>query len=513
MTAFKRLPKEAQELIAGPSGARNHFGVFCLLVHDTDMPHIDGGKAALAKHHDVMAEALVDDKLGHTLILAPRGSAKTTLVQWWLEWKLGRAKTELGENWANMFWAIYISATAAQAYKVSNAMKATITNNDWYKLIFPHIKPDKNKWAEPEWKVKGNTVKDSTFLALGRRGPVLGARGTIVVLDDIVDADVRKSKVEQEDTEFWLDNTVDKVMVPGGRFVMVATRWYDEDPPKWAMELGWHTVLLKAINEVNGEETSFWPERFTLEALQDSRKSKPMSFALQMQNEITPYEGILFQREWFTNCFHRALSKSEVRYTFATWDTAGTRTGRSYTVGLVIDVTRDWAYHIKHMFRDKVEYHDLKRAIREVARAWRVDASIIEEKATGQPALQEMRLEYEKHAEPWMRTIPVLPPGQRGGPGHFEWVEQITIPCEERRVWLPSSDFLRRHNVEDWTDTFLNEMLAYPDGSNDDIVVALTQLLFHVEREKPAWDAEDAYALEPPMRYETLPSGEKKVAV
>ncbi len=114
-------------------------------------------------------------------------------------------------------------------------------------------------------------------------------------------------------------------------------------------------------------------------------------------------------------------------------------------------------------------------------------------------------------AQEGLRVVPVLPPGQRGGPGHFEWVEQITIPCEEGRVWLPSSDFLRKHNVDDWTDTFLNEMMSYPDGSNDDIVVALTQLLYHCEREKPAWDA-DEMMVTAPMRY-ALGPGTRKVAV
>jgi predicted phage terminase large subunit-like protein len=230
-----------------------------------------------------------------------------------------------------------------------------------------------------------------------------------------------------------------------------------------------------------------------------------MSFALQMQNEIVPYAGIVFQREWFRNRFDYAPPPEEIRHVFATWDTAGTLTGRSYTVGLVIVITKDWDYHVLHQFRGRVEYPDLKRVIRETAKRWRVSATVIEAKATGQPVLQELAQEN-------LRVIPVLPPGQRGGPAHFEWVEQVTIPCEEGRVWLPSSDFLRRHNVEDWTDTFIDEMLAYPDGSNDDIVVALTQLLFHVERERPQWDVEAAYRALPPMRY-GLGSGEKAVAV
>ncbi|KKL76587.1 hypothetical protein LCGC14_2043420, partial [marine sediment metagenome] len=299
-----------------------------------------------------------------------------------------------------------------------------------------------------------------------------------------------------------LDHVFAPMVVPWGRSINVCTRWAEDDSYTWARDQGWHEIYMRAL--VSCEEAgcpgcdvgehSYWEDRYPVTRLQQMRKENPLRFARQYQNDIVPVEGITFKREWFSNRFDYAPSPEEVRHVFATWDTAGTLTGRSYTVGLVVVVTKDWDYQVLHMFRGRVEYPDLKRVIRETAKRWRVSASVIEAKATGQPVLQEL-------AEEGLRVIPVLPPGQRGGPGHIDWVEQITIPLEECRLWLPSDEFFRLHNVEPWADDFLTEMLSYPEGTNDDIVVALTQLLFHIERDRKRWEDEDRRRALGPVRW------------
>ena len=94
----------------------------------------------------------------------------------------------------------------------------------------------------------------------------------------------------------------------------------------------------------------------------------------------------------------------------------------------------------------------------------------------------------------------VMPPGQRGGPPSrksLEWVDTITIPCEERRVRLPTKVLMDRHSQDEWTEPFLAELLAYPEGSNDDVVAALTQLLWRSERVKAKWEAQERQGLLP----------------
>ena len=501
--------------------AREDFPSYMALVHDTDMPELFGGGALPAKHHMDIINVLTDDSLSHSLIVAPRGAAKTYLVQGWLEWRLGRASLE-GGNWANEFRVAYTSNTAHQAYKVSNAIKATIEHNIAFQACFPRVKPHKDKWSEPEWKVGGNTSLHSTFIATGVGGPLLGARSVILVFDDTDDGDNTRSKLEREKSLRWHEDTALPTLVPWGRAIKICTRWHEEDSAAWAMSQGWHTLYMKALEEcdescdivrdaavhvrngdMDGSDApvacpghSYWPERFPVEWLEKERRLRPMAFARQYQNEITPYEGIMFKRDMFRNRFDWAPKPEEIRHVFATWDTAGTLTGRSYTVGLIVVLTKTWKYYVMMMYRDKMEYARVRDTIRGAANRFMVDTTVIEAKATGQPAVQELTGDASMYGN----VVPVLPPGQRGGPAQLDWVEQITPALDEGRLWLPSPEFSARKGTADWVPQFIDEMLSYPEGSNDDIVVAMTQLIYHVEREKHRFEMRDRNKLGP-IRY------------
>ena len=94
--------------------ARRDLAVYISLAHSTDMPDVNDGMAIPSPVHEQIIDALMGET-GHTLILAPRGAAKTTIVQAWLEWLLGRASCSKDREWANRLRIIYISATAMQA--------------------------------------------------------------------------------------------------------------------------------------------------------------------------------------------------------------------------------------------------------------------------------------------------------------------------------------------------------------------------------------------------------------
>ena len=251
-----RMPKTDPLLEA----ATQSLSIYLWAVHDTDMPEVHGGKAMPAAHHKDMIDVLVQDGYGHSLILAPRGAAKTKLLQALIEWRLGRASLGLdgfGRNWAKDFRVGYVCASASQAYGVSNAIKETIEFNTVYQAIFPKVRPNKKKWSEPEWNVWGQTTKDYTFVAAGRGGPILGKRFHLIIPDDIAGEDERSSDLAtatkpRRDLIFWMENTMMKTLVPGGRLIMAATRWYEGDPPEWAVEQGWHTLKMQALTDCDG---------------------------------------------------------------------------------------------------------------------------------------------------------------------------------------------------------------------------------------------------------------------
>lgn len=492
MPSPKSLTTDAERVVL----AREYFPFFLGWVHKTDAAAIFDGQAVPARHHSQMIEALERD--GHTLIVAPRGSGKTTLVQAWIEWKLGRASLE-GGDWANDFRVVWFSNTAHQAYRISNAIKATVEANEVYQAIFPKVKPHKEKWSQEEWKVAGNTIKDSNFLALGVGGPALGARALIMIFDDIADEENMRTSHQREQlvgveggAAGWLDNTAVPILVPWGRMVMSCTRWAWNDPAQWAMERKWRTLYMKALlTDEDGGQSSYWPERFSLDWLLRQQSQNPRAFAKQFQNEVMPEEGLIFERIWFEDRFDvppSALIRVD------SWDTAsGHGRKRSYSAGLSAVVSADWHVYILNMLRGQLPYPDLREAVGMTAQRNKSNAVIIEAKSSGHALVQDDRL----------RGLPIVqwqPFGQKGSPTRAEANARISTVCAQRRLHLPSDFFCRRMGSEGWLPDFEREVFSYPEGENDDIVDALCQLLFWVEEQRVRYQA---FAAQPrqPLRW------------
>jgi phage terminase large subunit-like protein len=467
-------PKETLALLV--EGARLDFGSYMGFVHQATGPGSLEGWALPAAHHEVIIGALTDDELGHTLIVTPRGSGKTTLVQGWLEWMLGRASLG-GGNWAEDWRALYVTNTATQAYKISLAIKDTIEFNDKYHVIFPKVKKYGEKWSETEWRVQGNqSQKDPTFQAMGITGPALGSRATIIVLDDIADQENMGTLLQRTRVIETLTNTIMPILVPGGRIVMAATRWHWNDPPWWAMEQRWHTIYMKAL--VGDDPKSYWPERFKLrtknrDGLLDLKEADPRAFARQYQNEVAPDEGLIFERIWFEDRFN--VMPTEIAMRVDSWDTAsGQGRNRSYSAGISVLVTPDWHIYILNVLRGQLPYADLKEAMRMTARRNKSNAVIIEKKSSGEQAAQEMRAE----------GLPVIewqPFGQKGSPTRLEANNRVSAICAQKRVHLPSDYFCRQAGSMGWLELFEREIFSYPESENDDQVDAFCQLLYFVE--------------------------------
>ncbi|MCH7511625.1 MAG: hypothetical protein IIB19_04575, partial [Chloroflexi bacterium] len=135
----------------------------------------------------------------------------------------------------------------------------------------------------------------------------------------------------------------------------------------------------------------------------------------------------------------------------------------------------------------KMPYHEVKELIIFVANHWKVSLTLIEDKSTGQSALQELAYRKTVDGEGIYGAIEgALPAGQRGGPAKdLEYIEQITLPCSEGRVWLPSNEFIKKHKMDDWRDVFLAELIRFGEpGGTDDTVMALKQLLYRAERQR-----------------------------
>ncbi len=472
--------------------------------HKTDMDDVADGFAIPQPHHEIITSRMSEvsntilqkfnwrshGQSRHTAVVAPPGSAKTTLMRGFYEWIIGKASLEWGEGWADKLHIGHISHSADQAWRMSLSVRNTIEGIDThsgpiFKKCFPDVKPSA-KWAEKEWRVDGCVGIHPTFAALGIDGSIPGFRWNLVGLDDLIKPEeVRSSGVTPADVEsiiYTLEKVVMKRLVEGGCAFLTNTRWFERDPTSWAIEpepegQGWTPIVIQALNE---NDESFWEDReiFSSENLKAERLRDPEGFALQFQGEPAPAEGIDFKREWLSHTYSELPWKDSVdRLNFFIvdcWDTASTTNPRSdESAGwkAAVDM-RTWQIYMLNLYHDKLETPEVIDAIRGSAVAELAPQFVwIEDKSSGSPAQQILSRELGK------RIIAVKPYGEKGQDS-LEWVIRAIKPMlAAGMVLFPTPEFLMNRNMS-WLGDAMTALLGYPRLLHDDIPRAFIMLLF-----------------------------------
>ena len=104
------------------------------------------------------------------------------------------------------------------------------------------------------------------------------------------------------------------------------------------------------------------------------------------------------------------------------------------------------------------EYPELKRKLIALAGDYCPDVLLIEDKASGQSLIQDLRRETS------LPVVPIMPKGDK-----VTRFAQVTPMIEAGQVWLPKRAA--------WLAGLEQELLMFPNGAHDDRVDALSQYL------------------------------------
>jgi phage terminase large subunit-like protein len=237
----------------------------------------------------------------NTLILSPRGSAKSTFQVEWTAWVIG-TQTLFGTPLK----VLYVSYSIEVAMLKSEQIK-DIVSSDKFQEVFPHIRPGR-KWGDKIWDIDKLHAglpllgENYTMATAGMKGAVASKRASLVLMDDICKSpeQIENPQIRERMANNWL-NVIRPVMYEGARAICLGTRMLADDiyESTFTKERGWEVIEESAIIEdEDGEEVSYWPEQHSLEYLQFLRDDDPGSFSLQFQNRL-PEEGEgLIQKEW-----------------------------------------------------------------------------------------------------------------------------------------------------------------------------------------------------------------------
>ncbi len=239
----------------------------------------------------------------HSMVLAPRGGGKSTICDVaYVLWMIVR----------NPNIRICIASKSGdQAKSFLGEIKQHMDNNLDFRILFGDLKG--SKWNEDEIVVATRTriLKEPTVTALGSGAGIPGFHFDLIIGDDLCDEENTATEHQRNKQRNWFYNVLEPTLEPEGELRIIGTRYHVKDLYGHFAEkakdgtftnetIGPHVFRVKALelDENTGEQTSFWPEKFTVEILRRKRHNAGLiNFNLQYQNDPSILEGGIIKVE------------------------------------------------------------------------------------------------------------------------------------------------------------------------------------------------------------------------
>jgi predicted phage terminase large subunit-like protein len=311
-----------------------------------------------------------------------------------------------------------------------------------------------------------STTAGGEYSATGRGGPITGRGASLLVLDDLVkDSSEANSDAITRGIVDWLQHVAFTRLTPNGRVLAVATRWSERDPMGWMMsQPGWTILHLPAIaesvNDPMGRKVgeALWPSHYPVEALEQIRTDVGSRvFQCLYQGNVAATQGTIFKRDWF-RYYEQAPAPENFSRVVQSWDTAfKTGATNDYSVCATFGESKN-GFYLLSLYRDKIEFPTLKQKVRELADFWRPSEIYIEDRASGQSLLSELKV---------ATTYPVI--AVKSDKDKETRASACTGYFESGRIFFPKN--------AGWLADLEDELASFPGGRFDDCVDAICQCL------------------------------------
>lgn len=306
-----------------------------------------------APHHRLIArhlEAVERGEITRLMITMPPRHGKSMLAsEFFPAWYLGRNPDH------------YV-AMATYAQDLADDFGRKVKNqigDETFGAIFPGVSLADDSKSTKRFHIEGaeggyehGTRQRGAFYAVGVGGPLTGRGAHLLLIDDPVknreDAD---SEIIRKKTKDWYTSTAYTRLMPGGRVIVIQTRWHEDDLAGWLIaehkHEGWVTLNLPAINDA-GE--ALWPEQYDLASLERIKRALPArDWSALYQQSPTPDTGDYFKDEWLRP-FEKAPPRETMRI-YGGSDYAVTADGGDYTVHAVVGIDPDGRMYLLDLWR------------------------------------------------------------------------------------------------------------------------------------------------------------------
>jgi predicted phage terminase large subunit-like protein len=348
-----------------------------------------------------------------------------------------------------------------------------ILASGWYQALFPHTRLSSERQAVQEFM----TTKQGLRLSTSMGGVLTGRGADFIIIDDPLKPEEALSDTQRKAVNQWFDNTLYSRLNDkrAGRIVLIMHRLHQDDLVGHVLGIEpWKVIRFPAIaeeDEAHVIETPYGtrhfqrrigealhPEREPLEILNHLREAQgEYNFAGQYEQAPAPLGGGLVKAEWFKT-YTAADVPEKFEMIFQSWDTANKPTELSdYSVCTTWGVKEKHVY-LLHVFRKRLGYPELKRALRDQAEAFSPKTILIEDKASGTQLIQEM-INEGMHAI--KKYEPTMDKTMR--------MHSVTSTIENGFAHLPDK--------APWLGEYLHELASFPKGKFNDQVDSTSQAL------------------------------------
>lgn len=307
---------------------------------------------------------------------------------------------------------------------------------------------------------------------------VTGEGGNAVVADDPHNVRQVESTAEREAVLEWWDAAISSRLNDPKRDVkvIVMQRVHASDLTGHVLDQGGYTHLYLPMEYEPARQCVtvlgwhdprtrdgdlLWPERIGTQevtALKISLGS--YNYAGQYQQRPAPREGGVFKRDWFSRRYRPAALPRMTQIVQAVDSAFKTGVGSDYSV-IATWGTDGRDYYLLDLWRAKVDFPDLVRAIPDQAAHWNPQAILIEDAASGQSAIQQLRRDT---------NLPIIAVPAKGS--KESRADSVSPLFEAGKVVLPEG--------VPWLGEFIEEHVNFPRAPHDDIVdttsMSLTRL-------------------------------------
>lgn len=414
-------------------------------------------------------EAVSDGQIKRLLINVPPGSMKSLLTGViWPAWE-----------WARRPQLRYVATAHKQDLAVRDNLKCR-------RLI-------KSEWYQRNWSVDltGDQDAKTKFenTATGFREAMAftsmtGARGDRVILDDphSVDDALSPLKLAAGVTTFR-EALPSRVNNEDSAIVVIMQRLHERDVSAVALDLGYEhlcipmrfepdrrcTTSLGWTDPRTAEGELMFPDRFGEKQVRELEISLgSYASAGQLQQRPSPPGGGIFKTSWWQ--YYRDGGLPPVKRIVHSWDTAfKTGSDNDFSVRTIWAET-DRGFYLLDLWKEKVEFPDLKRMVSSFKAEHHPQTILVEDKASGQSLIQELQRDT---------VLPIIP--VKVDKDKVARAFAVTPLIEAGRVFLPEG--------APWLADFVASLAAFPNAAHDDDVDSTTQALAYLSKpnEASAW--------------------------